>query len=138
MRVCSSRIIQFGMASAVWLFSAGCYGSGVSTGVYVGVSGPGPWYGHPGPYGYRGPYGYPGRVGGGVVIGYPCCDEEDADDRFDAASAFDGNDDSGIHRDRARIDRLRERWAAGVQVLDFETQLETLQRQDRRDAGRHQ
>ena len=66
MKTSSSRMIRVGMAGAVWLFSAGCYGSGVSTGVYVGVSGPGPWYGHPGPYGYRGPYGYPGRVGGSV------------------------------------------------------------------------
>ena len=56
----------------------GCYGSGVSTGVYVGGGYGG--YGGYGPYGgYRGPYGYPaaypGRYpgyGGGIVItGYP-------------------------------------------------------------------
>ena len=59
------------------LMSLGCYGSGYSSGVYVGVSGPGPYWGgggYGGPYGggYRGPYGGgywgPGRVHGGVVI----------------------------------------------------------------------
>ena len=54
------------------LGSAGCTGVGYSSGVYVGVSGPGPYWGG-GPYGpYGGPYGGgywgPGRVGGGVVI----------------------------------------------------------------------
>lgn len=137
MRTYSSHVGRLGLVFSVLLFAAGCASSGVSTGVYVGVSGPGPWYGYPGPYGYGGPYGYPGRVGGGVVIGYPCCDEDD-DDRFDAASAFDGNDDAGIHGDAPRIDRLRERRAAGVQVLGLETQLEALQRQDHRGPGRHQ
>jgi hypothetical protein len=47
---------------------AGCYGSGYNTGVYVGVSGPGPYYGG-GVYGpYGGGYWGPGRVHGGVVI----------------------------------------------------------------------
>ncbi|MCL7927947.1 MAG: hypothetical protein M8860_12210 [marine benthic group bacterium] len=55
--------------------SAGCYGSGVTTGVYVGGGYGG--YGGYGPYGprggYRGPYGYPypggyPMYGGGVVI----------------------------------------------------------------------
>ena len=63
---------------SVWLFvciailglvSTGCYGSGYSSGVYVGVSGPGPYWGG-GPYGgpYGGGYWGPGRVHGGVVI----------------------------------------------------------------------
>ena len=53
----------------------GCYGSGVTTGVYVsgGYGGYGPYGGYRGPYGY--PAAYPGRYpgyGGGVVItGYP-------------------------------------------------------------------
>lgn len=54
---------------ALGLGSVGCYGSGYSTGVYVGVSGP--YYGGGyGPYGgpYGGGYWGPGRVGGGVVI----------------------------------------------------------------------
>lgn len=56
--------------AAMGLVFAGCTGAGYSS-VYVGVSGPGPYYG--GPYGgYGGPYGGgywgPGRVGGGVVI----------------------------------------------------------------------
>ncbi len=137
MRSTWRRITQLGMASAVWLFSTGCASSGVSTGVYVGVSGPGPWYGYPGPDGYGGPYGYPGRVGGGVVIGYPCCDEED-DDRLDAASAFEWNDDAGVRGESAGIDRLRERWVPGVQVLDLDAELETLQRQDHHGPWRHQ
>jgi len=50
---------------------SGCYGSGVSTGVYVsgGYGGYGPYGGYRGPYGY--PSAYPGRYpgyGGGVVI----------------------------------------------------------------------
>lgn len=54
------------------LAGAGCTGAGYTTGVYVGVSGPGPYYG--GPYGrpgygpYPGGYWGPGRVSGGVVI----------------------------------------------------------------------
>ena len=57
--------------AAMGLVFAGCSGAGYNTGVYVGVSGPGPYWG--GPYGgYGGPYGGgywgPGRVGGGVVI----------------------------------------------------------------------
>jgi len=55
-------------AAVLGLWSSGCTGAGYSTGVYVGVSGPGPYWG-PGPYGpYWGGYGGPGRVGGGVVI----------------------------------------------------------------------
>lgn len=51
--------------------TAGCTGAGYNTGVYVGVSGPGPYWG--GPYGpgwgpYPGGYWGPGRVHGGVVI----------------------------------------------------------------------
>lgn len=54
------------------VLSAGCYGSGVTTGVYVGGGyggyGPyGPYGGFRGPYGYPYPGGYP-RYGGGVVI----------------------------------------------------------------------
>jgi hypothetical protein len=54
---------------ALGLGFAGCTGAGYSTGVYVGVSGPGPYWGG-GPYGgpYGGGYWGPGRVGGGVVI----------------------------------------------------------------------
>ncbi|MCL7960978.1 MAG: hypothetical protein M8861_12370 [marine benthic group bacterium] len=56
--------------AAMGLVLGGCAGGGYPS-VYVGVSGPGPYYG--GPYGgYGGPYGGgywgPGRVGGGVVI----------------------------------------------------------------------
>jgi len=52
--------------------AGGCSGAGYNTGVYVGVSGPGPYWG--GPYGrpgwgpYPGGYWGPGRVSGGVVI----------------------------------------------------------------------
>jgi len=57
---------------ALGLVFAGCSGAGYNTGVYVGVSGPGPYYGGPYRGGYGGPYGGgywgPGRVGGGVVI----------------------------------------------------------------------
>lgn len=54
---------------ALGLGFAGCTGAGYSTGVYVGVSGPGPYWGG-GPYGgpYGGGYWGPGRVSGGVVI----------------------------------------------------------------------
>lgn len=53
------------------LAAGGCTGAGYTTGVYVGVSGPGPYWG--GPYGpgwgpYPGGYWGPGRMGGGVVI----------------------------------------------------------------------
>lgn len=50
------------------LLLAGCSGAGYNTGVYVGVSGPGPYWG--GPYGgpYGGGYWGPGTVHGGVVI----------------------------------------------------------------------
>ncbi len=62
------RVGLFVCIAILGMMSAGCYGSGVSTGVYVGVSGPGPYWGGP----YRGPYGGgywgPGRVHGGVVI----------------------------------------------------------------------
>jgi len=54
--------------AALGMVFAGCSGAGYGTGVYVGVSGPGPYYGG----GYGGPYGGgywgPGRTGGGVVI----------------------------------------------------------------------
>lgn len=137
MSIHSRGIAQLG-AFAVLLFAAGCASSGYNSSVYVGVSGPGPWYGYPGYGGYGGPYGYPGRVGGGVVIGYPCCEEDDAEDMFDAASAFDRYDDAEIRRDSAGVDRLRKGRATGVQVLDFETELEPLQRQNRHGPWRYQ
>jgi hypothetical protein len=64
-------VLSAGLPVAV----GGCYGSGVTTGVYVGggYGGYGPYGGYRGPYGY--PAAYPGRYpgyGGGVVItGYP-------------------------------------------------------------------
>ena len=100
----------------------------MSTGVYVGVAGPGPWYGYPGRY-PMGP-GYPGVVGGGVVIGYPCCDDEDDDDGLDAASAPDGDDEAEVAGDSARIDVLRESRAAGVEVLHLEADVEALQSEE--------
>ena len=50
----------------------GCYGA--STTAYVGVSGPGPWYGYPYPGRYPGPYG---PYGGGFVGVTICCEEEE-------------------------------------------------------------
>jgi len=50
----------------------GCYGA--STTAYVGVSGPGPWYGYPYPGRYPGPYG---GYGGGFVGVTICCEEEE-------------------------------------------------------------
>ncbi len=62
------RVVLIGLASAACLIGTACYGpsSGVT---YVGVSGPGPWYGYP----YPGRY--PGSFGGyiGVTV---CCEEE--------------------------------------------------------------
>ena len=63
--------LGFGLSA----LSAGCYGSGVTTGVYVGGGyggyggyGPyGPYGGYRGPFGYPYPGGYP-MYGGGVVI----------------------------------------------------------------------
>jgi hypothetical protein len=75
-RTRACRCAVWGAGALLAAALAGCAGSGVSTGVYVGVAGPGPWYGYPG-------YGYPGMVGGGVVIGRPAYpygryrDEED-------------------------------------------------------------
>ncbi len=58
------------------VLSAGCYGSGVTTGVYVGGGyggyGPyGPYGGFRGPYGYPYPGGYPVYGGGVVITGRP-------------------------------------------------------------------
>jgi len=56
---------------ALGLVFSGCSGYGYNSGVYVGVSGPGPYWGggYGGGYGpYGGGYWGPGRVGGGVVI----------------------------------------------------------------------
>ncbi len=41
--------------AALSVILLGCYGSGVSTGVYVGVGVPGPYVGRPGYGGYMGP-----------------------------------------------------------------------------------
>ena len=127
---------RFGVAGGLWLFALACASSGVSTGVYVGVAGPGPWYGYPGRY-PMGP-GYPGMVGGGVVIGYPCCEDDDEDDGLDAASALDWNDEADVAGDSARIDVLRERRAAGVEVLHLDANLQALQDQKRDGARRYE
>ena len=67
----SVRLTLVVCLAAMGLIFAGCSGAGYSS-VYVGVSGPGPYYGGPYGGGYGGPYGGgywgPGRVGGGVVI----------------------------------------------------------------------
>lgn len=64
------RLTLFLCVAALGLTFGGCSGAGYNTGVYVGVSGPGPyWGGYGGPYGpYGGGYWGPGRVHGGVVI----------------------------------------------------------------------
>ncbi len=62
------------LAGVLPALAGGCYGSGVTTGVYV-QGGYGGWGGY-GPYGgYRGPYRYPApypgpypAYGGGIVI----------------------------------------------------------------------
>jgi len=62
------------MAAALLAASAlgGCYGA--TTTAYVGVSGPGPWYGYPYPGRYPGPYG---PYGGGFVGVTICCEDEE-------------------------------------------------------------
>jgi hypothetical protein len=49
-----SRVLLVLAAGSLSLFVFGC-GGGVSTGVYVGVAVPGPYYGYPGVGGYMGP-----------------------------------------------------------------------------------
>ena len=73
-RFLSSLVLILLLLVGLPVVLSGCYGSGVTTGVYVGGGYGG--YGGYGPYGgYRGPYGYPsaypGRYpvyGGGIVI----------------------------------------------------------------------
>ena len=53
------RALVVVLAAALGLSVASCTGAGV----YVGVSGPGPWVGYPPGYiGYPGYVGYPGRI----------------------------------------------------------------------------
>ena len=54
-RLFARLVIVFVLSAGLSVAFGGCYGSGVTTGVYVGGG-----YGGYGPYGgYRGPYGYP-------------------------------------------------------------------------------
>jgi hypothetical protein len=64
------------LAAAATLLVAGVLGGcyGATTTAYVGVSGPGPWYGYPYPGRYPGPYG---PYGGGFVGVTICCEEEE-------------------------------------------------------------
>lgn len=67
MRTMTRAAVVLCLALCAAAATTGCTGAGYSS-VYVGVSGPGPyWGGYGGPY-YGGGYWGPGRVSGGVVI----------------------------------------------------------------------